>query len=210
MAQTRLLIVGDDPLARAGLAGVLAIEPSFVVVTQVAAQDDVVGLARAQHADEVLWDFGAVPPSSNGMGLLRDLDDAGVPTLALVSGSEAGAEALRGGARGVMFRDGDPMHLVAAVRAVASGLTVMDSSMVGAALPARTATQSTAVDALTPRELEVLGLLSEGLSNKAIATRLRISEHTAKFHVNSILAKLGVEGRTEAVVRAAKMGLVVL
>nr|WP_236673772.1 response regulator transcription factor [Comamonas sp. JC664] len=69
---------------------------------------------------------------------------------------------------------------------------------------------TSAPDALTPREREVLGLLAEGLSNKAIADRLAISEHTAKFHVNAVLAKLGVQRRTEAVVRAAKLGLVTL
>jgi DNA-binding CsgD family transcriptional regulator len=63
---------------------------------------------------------------------------------------------------------------------------------------------------LTPREREVLALLAEGLSNKAIADRLAISEHTAKFHVNAVLAKLGVQRRTEAVVRAARLGLVTL
>ena len=65
-------------------------------------------------------------------------------------------------------------------------------------------------ESLTPREREVLALLAEGLSNKAIADRLDISEHTAKFHVNAVLAKLGVQRRTEAVVRAARMGLVTL
>ncbi|HZY06001.1 MAG TPA: response regulator transcription factor, partial [Anaeromyxobacteraceae bacterium] len=63
---------------------------------------------------------------------------------------------------------------------------------------------------LTPRELEVLGLLAEGLPNKAIAARLGISEHTAKFHVNAILGKVGAESRSEAIVRAARLGLVVL
>jgi DNA-binding NarL/FixJ family response regulator len=69
---------------------------------------------------------------------------------------------------------------------------------------------STPVDPLTPRELEVLNLLAEGFSNKLIADRLRISEHTVKFHVNAILGKLGAETRTEAVVAAARLGLILL
>ena len=63
---------------------------------------------------------------------------------------------------------------------------------------------------LTPRELEVLQLLAEGLANKAIALQLDISEHTVKFHVNAILAKLGVQSRTQAVVRATRLGLIIL
>jgi DNA-binding NarL/FixJ family response regulator len=66
------------------------------------------------------------------------------------------------------------------------------------------------VEDLTPRELEVLGLLAEGLPNKAIGLRLGISEHTVKFHVNAVLGKLGAQSRTEAVVRATRLGLILL
>jgi DNA-binding CsgD family transcriptional regulator len=72
------------------------------------------------------------------------------------------------------------------------------------------ATVADSVDPLTPRESEVLQLMAEGLPNKLIADRLGISEHTAKFHVNAILTKLGAQGRTEAVVRAARLGLIIL
>jgi two-component system, NarL family, nitrate/nitrite response regulator NarL len=74
----------------------------------------------------------------------------------------------------------------------------------------RTAPPPVLLDPLTPRELEVLRLLSEGLSNKLIAARLGVSEHTAKFHLNAILGKLGAQSRTEAIVQAARLGLVAL
>jgi DNA-binding NarL/FixJ family response regulator len=90
---------------------------------------------------------------------------------------------------------------------VASGLAVLDAAAAGELLRPAPAAPS---EGLTPRELEVLALLAEGLSNKAIAGRLGISDHTAKFHVNAILGKLGAENRSEAIVRAARLGLVVL
>ena len=93
---------------------------------------------------------------------------------------------------------------------MARGLTVFEPTLSPLRPTSRAAASPTSPEALTPREREVLALLAEGLSNKAIADRLAISEHTAKFHVNAVLAKLGVQRRTEAVVRAARMGLVTL
>ena len=77
-------------------------------------------------------------------------------------------------------------------------------------MPPRAADLEGPVEPLTPREVEVLQLLSQGLSNKLIGARLGISEHTAKFHVNAISGKLGAQGRTDAVVRAARLGLLLL
>jgi DNA-binding NarL/FixJ family response regulator len=97
--------------------------------------------------------------------------------------------------------------LAAAIAAVARGLFVADPALV----PARSPRPSTRdVEDLTPREHEVLQQLAAGLSNKEIASRLAISEHTVKFHVNALLAKLDAESRTEAVVRGVRLGLVIL
>jgi len=101
--------------------------------------------------------------------------------------------------------------LLAALQAVARGLAVFEPTLSPVRpTPRASASTPTSPEALTPREREVLSLLAEGLSNKAIADRLAISEHTAKFHVNAVLSKLGVQRRTEAVVRAARLGLVTL
>jgi DNA-binding NarL/FixJ family response regulator len=110
----------------------------------------------------------------------------------------------------LLFRDVAPAPLLAALRAVARGLTVFDPALAALRATPRASAPTSTPEGLTPREREVLTLLAEGLSNKAIADRLDISEHTAKFHVNAVLAKLGVQRRTEAVVRAARMGLVTL
>jgi two-component system, NarL family, nitrate/nitrite response regulator NarL len=87
---------------------------------------------------------------------------------------------------------------------------VLDPALAGALVAARTELPALPVEALTPREVDVLRLLGEGLPNKAIARRLGISEHTVKFHVNAILGKLGASSRTEAVVRATRLGLILL
>src|SRR5262249_21126846 len=101
-----------------------------------------------------------------------------------------------------------PDAVAAALVAASRGLSVLDAALAEAFL--RPPQGSAQAEPLTPREREVLALLAEGLANKAIAARLGISEHTAKFHVNAILGKLGVDSRAEAIVRALRMGLVVL
>jgi len=98
--------------------------------------------------------------------------------------------------------------LLAALRTVATGLGVFDPGLLRALLAVRAAPQDSPL--FTPREAEVLSLMAEGLSNKLIAERLKISDHTAKFHVNAILNKLDAETRTEAVVSAARRGLLML
>ncbi|RKH07323.1 DNA-binding response regulator [Corallococcus sp. CA047B] len=200
----RLALVSEDPLARGALARALSDQGEGWTVVASGTQVEL-ETARGGPPDVVLWDTGLRLTE----GAAPDL---GAPVLALVADEAAGELALGAGARGLLFRDVAPEMLVAALHAVARGLTVFEPglSQVRAA-PRNTApTGAPAHDTLTPREREVLGLLAEGLSNKAIADRLVISEHTAKFHVNAVLAKLGVQRRTEAVVRAARLGLVTL
>jgi DNA-binding NarL/FixJ family response regulator len=107
-------------------------------------------------------------------------------------------------------RDVDAATLALALPAVVQGLVVSDAALVSGLLAARQSPLMSAAEALTPREQEVLQLLAEGLPNKTIADRLHISEHTVKFHVNAILSKLGAQSRSEAVVRATRLGLLLL
>jgi DNA-binding NarL/FixJ family response regulator len=111
--------------------------------------------------------------------------------------------------RGVVGRDAGPERLAAALDALRAGLTVLDETFSEGALRRQDAGDAL-VEPLTKREREVLTLLAEGLTNRKIADRLRISEHTAKFHVNAVMGKLGVQTRAEAVVRAVRLGLLVL
>jgi NarL family two-component system response regulator YdfI len=141
-------------------------------------------------------------------GLLRD---AQVVLLAEAPSLVAVNQAIRAGVRGILPPDVDAEQLVKALEAVGQGLVVLHPREIQAERAPRTAGDSLeAVESLTPREREVLQMLARGLGNKEIATRLKISEHTAKFHVASILGKLGASTRTEAVSVALRMGLILL
>jgi DNA-binding NarL/FixJ family response regulator len=126
----------------------------------------------------------------------------------LASDERQAAQALAEGARGALPREVSADRLALAVAAVHEGLLVLDDAFSDALI--RHGPVTRLAEPLTSRELQVLALLSEGLSNKAIATRLDVSESTAKFHVAAILGKLGVGSRSEAIVQAARLGLVIL
>jgi two-component system, NarL family, nitrate/nitrite response regulator NarL len=186
-------VVARDPLVRSGLAAVLRAYPGLVLKEALASADGPV------TADVVVWDA----PESANQGSLA-------PVLALVSAPHEARQALRSGARGALSRS-TPTHAIAsAALAVASGHWVLDETFAGALLHLGETTSAATPSLLSPREQQVLELLSEGLSNRDLAARLGISRHTAKFHVNAILDKLGATTRTEAVVLAARSGLLTL
>lgn len=110
----------------------------------------------------------------------------------------------RWGVHAILPRDAPAEQIAAALHAAAAGLLAIALEASAVLIPAASASE---VESLTPREMETLEMLAEGLSNKQIAARLHISEHTAKFHVNSILGKLGAGTRTEAVMRGLRSGL---
>jgi two-component system, NarL family, nitrate/nitrite response regulator NarL len=197
-----VVIVADSSLLRAGLVALASALPGVLVVAQ-HEYLDALDLPAVGGVDLVLWGLGEQAEGGPGAELL-----ATTPTVLVVESAARVPELLAAGARGVLWRDLDGERLGAAIQAVLAGATVLDEGMVPVLLE-RKAAQAPGVE-LTPRETEVLGLMAEGLSNKLIAARLGISEHTAKFHVNAVLDKLGAETRTEAVVRAARQGLLML
>jgi DNA-binding NarL/FixJ family response regulator len=210
----RILIVADDALARAGLATLLRDQPGCAIAGQIASQSDLAAEAGLGQPDVVLWDFGWNP--TLGLERLGELAEGLPPVLALLPADTRGegmaGQAWRAGARGLLLRDADFQRLLAALQALGRGLVVLDPSLAGDLLISAQPGSAVdgAVEALTARELEVLHLLAEGLPNKTIAQRLGVSEHTIKFHVNAILGKLGAQSRTEAVVRATRLGLILL
>lgn len=161
--------------------------------------------ARVAQADVIVVDVTRDP-----MKALAEMKALQLkrPLLALAN-KEQVAEALAAGAQAVIPRDSSAAKLEVAIAAVQKGLTVTEPGWLDASAgPAPIASGTAVNDNLTPREHEVLVLLAEGLSNKQIAAKLTISEHTAKFHVNSILQKMDAQKRVEAVVRAARRGLI--
>ncbi len=199
----RVVVVAENPLARSGLTALLASIPELELVGERE------GLDAANIANLPAFELlvGELPVSAGALDRAREVLSA-YDCLLLVSSDSSIAELMAAGARGLLWRDVDPERLRHAVLAISSGANVLDEGMPRLLLERR-ASESSGVE-LTPREHEVLGLMAEGLSNKLIAARLGISEHTAKFHVNAVLEKLGAETRTEAVVRAARTGLLML
>jgi two-component system nitrate/nitrite response regulator NarL len=207
----RVLVVAEDPLAQAGLAALLDDQPGCVVVGQGSAADLAAQVA-VYRPDVVAWDLGWATAQGSGSDgdQLGDLTEVGVPVVALLPDEHAAVAAWLAGARGLVLREAAAHELVAALRAAAAGLAVLHPMLAGAIMLVRAQGDGLLAEELTPRELEVLQLLAEGLSNKAIAVQLAISEHTVKFHVNAILGKLGAQSRTDAVVRATRLGLIIL
>jgi len=191
----KVALLTDDPLLRAGVSSLLEQLGSI----------DVVDRDRAEVA---LWDAGV--DGSKMLSRLAELRTLTMPVVAVVGDVSHVAPALAAGARGVVLRDQVGPGIHAALAAVRSGLVVMDMSLASSLVPSQPmgATAGKGRGELTEREKQVVQLLSEGLSNKLIADRLGISDHTAKFHVNGVMMKLGSSTRTEAVVEAMRRGLV--
>ena len=210
----RVFIVAASPLARAGLENLLAARDVEVVGSN-ATIDDVADTLADAAPDVVLVDFSGEPVESalDSIAASGIASDVNVVLLGDGVTSAASTEALRAGIRAALPGDISPEQLVAALQAVASGLLVLhpthakDGIRAGAASPRAL---DELAEALTRRELEVLQMLAAGLSNKEIAARLNISDHTVKFHVASILGKLGAASRTEAVSLGIRRGLVLL
>jgi DNA-binding NarL/FixJ family response regulator len=161
----------------------------------------------ANRPDVIIWDLGW--EGDPDIDAIRVLAEAGIATVALAADSSHAVDARRAGAVGALPRTASQEAVYAAVLAAAAGLGVRDPSFEPDESPPRPG-RLEGGESLTPREAEVLQLMAEGLPNKTIALRLGIRETTVKFHVNSILAKLGAQSRTEAVTRAARLGLILL
>lgn len=210
----RVLIVAGDPLARAGLGALLSGREDCIVAGQAPPDGDLPDELQAARPDVVLWDLGWEP--SHALGLLSEWAALLPPVAVLMPAASDALDvvaAWSAGASALLARDAGGAQLLAGLQAVHQGLVVLDSRLATGNLfrqPALGDVDGGLVEDLTPRELEVLQLLAEGLSNKSIAFRLGISDHTVKFHVNAIMGKLGAQSRTEAVVRATRQGLILL
>jgi len=212
-AKVRILVADDHPMLREGLVVVLSTQPDFDVVGEAADGSEVVRLAETLLPDVILLDLEM--PGMDGVAALEKLRENGSEARAIVftayDTDERILGSLRAGARGYLLKGASRAELFDAIRTVYSGGSLLQPVVTGRLLDhmsrERTAPET---EPLTPRELEVLALLARGLPNREIAERLFISERTAKFHVSSLLAKLGAENRTEAARIAVQRGLIEL
>jgi len=210
----RVFIVAASPLIRAGLQSML-VDSRVDIAGSAADFETISGHLVDVEPDVVLVEMAA-DAHEELLNALEDIEIAREYAVVVLSEQPRAdwlSKALRAGVRAVLPREVTPEQLRAALEAAAAGLVVVHPSELGAVLPA-TVGSSTAVDelpeSLTRREREVLQMLAAGLANKEIAARLVISDHTVKFHVASILGKLGASTRTEAVSAGIRRGLVML
>jgi two-component system, NarL family, response regulator YdfI len=210
----RVLVGGGSAVRRAGLEAIVHGMPRLKLVGIVPMLSGISAQARALQPDVILADLdradplfiaGISPAVAGGISVITLID---APTAAWA------AHALRTGIRAILPRDAPSEEIVSAIQGVHSGLVLMDTAvMQGLARHVHVEDADSAPEAfdeLPPREIEILRMLAEGLGNKQIALQLGISEHTVKFHISSILDKLGASSRTEAVTSGIRMGLILL
>jgi DNA-binding NarL/FixJ family response regulator len=209
----RLLVADDHPVVRDGLVAMLSTQPDFVVVGEAATGIEAVERAAVLAPDVVLLDLEM--PGMDGVEALRRIRAArpDVPVIVFTAfdTDERILGAVQAGARGYLLKGAPRDELFKAIRVVGKGGSLLQP-VVASKLLQHISHQSdkpaSSIEVLTDRETEVLALLAQGKTNKEIAAALVISERTVKFHVGSILGKLGAGNRTEAVTIAAQRGLV--
>jgi DNA-binding NarL/FixJ family response regulator len=206
----RVLVIADSAIARAGLEAIVREDPRFRVVGSDQPANGRAIPVSDLRADVVLAEVA----SKRRLNAISAQFSNGTPLVLLVDDITRGdlLRALNSGARGILRREAAPAEIFAAIEAAAAGLTAIGTEDLELLLPAASPNdeEDGPVEALSAREAEVLALMAQGLANKDIAGRLNISEHTVKFHVSSILAKLGATSRTEAVTRGLRDGMVIL
>ncbi|WP_326563168.1 response regulator transcription factor [Micromonospora sp. NBC_01796] len=210
----RVVVADDQELVRSGFAMILDAQPDMEVVAEVGDGTAAVAAARLHRADVVLMDIRM--PGIGGIAATRRVcteTSAQVVVLTTYDIDEYVYDALRAGASGFLLKDLRRDDLVHAVRVVAGGEALLAPSVTRRLIAdvVRTRgrpTPANALDVLTARERETLVLLTRGLSNAEIAAVLTVSESTVKSHVSSVLMKLGLRDRVQAVIRAYETGLV--
>ena len=208
-----IAIFSADPILRRSLEQLLREDPAITVVGVADDPSAMLRLIDQDHVDAVLAD---APPREQLADWRIQYDRIAFVVLVDGADEENSLDALYAGARAILPRSAECDQIVVAIKAVTTGLAILPRELLptllnGASLADRSLDGNDSGRArLTPRELEVLAAMADGASNKAIARRLGISYHTAKFHVAAILAKLDADSRTEAVTRAAQLGLVML
>ena len=210
----KIVIADDHPIVREGLTTVLGMEEDLEVVGQAANGVEAVSLARDLCPDVILMDLQM--PEMAGVQAIREIKtqspEIGIIILTTYDTDDYIFTGIEAGARGYLLKDSPPAQVLEAIRAVHRGDSLIQPSVATRVLDrvSQQAHGTATEQVLSTRETEVLQLISTGAANKEIAAQLLIGESTVKTHVIHILNKLGVKGRTEAAVEAARRGIIKL
>lgn len=203
----RILVVDDHPVVREGLVATLEDDPDFTVVGAAGSAEDALAIIRDQRPDVVLLDLEL--PGMDGLAAIPALTaaypDARILILTAYDTDERVVGAIRSGAKGYLLKGAGLGEIARAIRTVYGGESYLEPRIAGKVVAGLAGPRRST--ALTRREREVLKMVADGRSNKQIARALKITERTVKFHVTTILNKLGAENRAQAVALAAQRGL---
>ncbi len=200
----RVLIVDDHSIVRQGLATIINRDPEMTVIAQAEDGQQAIALFREYQPDVTLMDLRMpqIPGVEAISAICAEFKAARIVVLTTYDGDEDIYRGLQAGAKGYLLKDAKPNELLNAIRTIHRGQQYIPPE-VGAKLVQRMSNPE-----LSERELDVLRLMAQGMSNLEISTSLSIGESTVKSHVNRILSKLGVSDRTQAVIIAVKRGIV--
>lgn len=203
----RVMLADDHPVVRAGLKSLLAGDEGIAVVAEASSGTDAVSQAAAYRPDVVLMDL-RMGPGLDGADATREIvASADPPTVVILTTFETDTDILRAveaGASGYLLKDSPPDKILHAVHAAARGETVLGEQVAGRLLTRLRTPQAE----LSGREIEVLELVAGGMSNRAIAKTMFVSEATVKSHLVHVFTKLDVDSRTAAVAAARRRGLI--
>jgi two-component system, NarL family, response regulator YdfI len=208
----RVLLAAASAVRRAGLEALVQQAPLLQLAGSVHSPLAVGQYVAQLQPDVVMLDLENQYRTPDQAALTTLLQ---IPVVILIDEPSADwtAHALRSGVKAILPRDSGMDEILAAIQAARAGLVLLDpevSQSLASRVPSPSAQPAPALDDLTPRETEVLRMLAEGLGNREMAARLGISDHTVKFHISSILDKLGAATRTEAVTMGIRMGIILL
>ncbi|MDZ8032094.1 response regulator transcription factor [Nostoc sp. DedSLP04] len=199
----RVLVVDDHPVVRQGLIGMLEEAPDIIIVGQGRNGHEAIAVFQQQQPDVTLMDLRM--PEMGGVQAItvicNEFPNARIIVLTTYDTDEEIYQGLRAGAKGYLLKDSEPEELLTAIRTVTKGQQYIPINVAAKLVQRMTAPE------LSDRELEVLQLVGQGMSNQEISTALNISESTVKTHINRILSKLDVKDRTQAAIIALKRGI---
>jgi len=211
----RVSISASSAIRRAGLESIIANSSMTQLVGSMYGIDALERHLRQFQPDVVVADLEHADSRwiSHAPGLDEEQPAVNVVALVDAPGMAWVTRALRANVKAILNRDAPPEDILSAIESTYSGLVVLEPDVIDSVLRSvrlTTADPPALSQALTEREIEVLQLLAEGVGNKVIATRLNISEHTVKFHISSVLSKMGAASRTEAVTQGIRNGLILI